>query len=84
MLNMKVSASHNKAIQVKNLYENSKEIRQMCGYLPGGCQAYKYLTGNEYLNLFADLRKLDAGDFYAFTDNSFCIFWLSTRDLFFP
>jgi len=46
----------------KNLYENSKEIRQLCGYLPGEFQAYKHLTGYEYLNLFTDIRKSDAGD----------------------
>ncbi len=46
----------------KSLYGNSKEIRKLCGYLPGEFQAYKHLTGYEYLNLFTDLRKSDAGD----------------------
>jgi len=49
----------------QNLAQNSVEIRQRCGYLPGNFSAYGNLSGTEFLHLCADLRniprKLDAG-----------------------
>lgn len=41
----------------QSLKENSVEIRKNSGYLPGEFQAYKHLSGYEYLNLFSNLRK---------------------------
>jgi ABC-2 type transport system ATP-binding protein len=42
----------------KNLAQNSFEIRQRCGYLPGDFSAYGNLNGTEFLNLCADLRNI--------------------------
>jgi ABC-2 type transport system ATP-binding protein len=42
----------------KDLARHSFEIRQKCGYLPGDFSAYANLTGNEFLNLCADLRNI--------------------------
>ncbi|MBC8490864.1 MAG: ABC transporter ATP-binding protein [Bacteroidetes bacterium] len=42
----------------KDVKSNSFEIRQKCGYLPGNFSAYGNLTGKEFLNLLADLRKV--------------------------
>jgi len=44
----------NKVIKV-----NSYEIRQKCGYLPGSFTAYGNLDGKEFLNLCANLRKIN-------------------------
>ncbi|MCD4681987.1 MAG: ABC transporter ATP-binding protein [Bacteroidales bacterium] len=41
----------------KEVKPDSFEIRQKCGYLPGNFSAYGNLTGKEFLNLCADLRK---------------------------
>jgi ABC-2 type transport system ATP-binding protein len=40
-----------------DLWKNSLEIRQRCGYLPGSFSAYGNLTGFEYLQLCAKIRK---------------------------
>lgn len=40
----------------KNLEQNSREVRSLCGYLPGEFQAYNHLTGKEYLALFSSYR----------------------------
>jgi ABC-2 type transport system ATP-binding protein len=42
----------------KNLQNNSFEIRQKCGYLPGNFSAYGNLTGNQFLNLLSNFRKV--------------------------
>jgi ABC-2 type transport system ATP-binding protein len=45
----------------ENLLENSFEIRQRCGYLPGNFNAYGNLTGYQFLSLCADLRGIPRG-----------------------
>ncbi len=42
----------------KKLSNDSVEIRQRCGYLPGNFSAYTNLNGNEFLKLCADLRNI--------------------------
>lgn len=61
----------------KPLNEFSMEIRRHCGYLPGEFQAYKHLTGYQYLGLFADLRKSQNDDLSILLEK----FQLSPRDL---
>ena len=57
LLDMLRPTNGNIRIFGKEVKANSFEIRQKCGYLPGNFSAYGNLTGKEFLNLCADLRK---------------------------
>ena len=58
LLDMLRPTSGNIRIFGKDIKIDSFEIRQKCGYLPGNFSAYGNLTGKEFLNLCADLRKV--------------------------
>ncbi len=58
LLDMLRPTNGNIRIFGKEVKANSFEIRQKCGYLPGNFSAYGNLTGKEFLNLCADLRKI--------------------------
>ncbi len=58
LLDMLRPTSGNIRIFDKDIKPDSFEIRQKCGYLPGNFSAYGNLTGKEFLNLCADLRKV--------------------------
>jgi len=56
LLDLLRPASGKISIFGKNLSENSSEIRNRCGYLPGNFTAYGNLTGKEFIHFCADLR----------------------------
>jgi len=61
----------------KKLNDFSKEIRKSCGYLPGEFQAYKHLTGQQYLELYFDAKKSSRNNLHNLTER----FHLSQNDL---
>ena len=61
MLDLLRPASGKVSLFGENLRDNSYDLRKRCGYLPGNFNAYGNLTGYEFFNLCADLRRVPRG-----------------------